>query len=155
MTELNRRYLGLLINAALLGPLWGALVFALLTVATTGPMSLWLAPHHMDVLSKLLLEAYRIGFVPALITGALVWALQLRRNALGIIVTVMLGFIGTGISAYSPGISAYFLGITDCFLCDDPYFVLTLAAGTLSALFFSFLLPRPEAASSPLNLEKS
>ena len=152
MTKLKRRYLGLIINAALLGPLWGALVFALLTVATTGPMLLWLAPHHMDVLSKLLLEAYRIGFVPALITGALVWALQLRRNALGIIVTVMLGFIGTGISAYSPGISAYFLGIsayflgiTDCFLCDDPYFVLTLVAGTLSALFFSFLLPRPAA----------
>ncbi len=149
MTKLNGHYLGLLINAALLGPLWGALMFALLTVAITGAlMLLWLAPFHMDVLLKLLLEAYRIGFIPALITGALVWALQLRRNALGTIVTVLLGFIGTGISAYSPG-------VIDCLCNDLIYFVLTLVAGTLSALFFSFLLPRPEAASSPLNSEKS
>ena len=149
MTKLNGHYLGLLINAALLGPLWGALLFALLTVAITGAlMLLWLAPFHMDVLLKLLLEAYRIGFIPALITGALVWALQLRRNALGTIVTVLLGFIGTGISAYPPG-------VIDCLCNDLIYFVLTLVAGTLSALFFSFLLPRSEAASSPLNLEKS
>lgn len=149
MTKLNGHYLGLLINAALLGPLWGALVFALLTVAITGAlMLLWLAPFHMDVLLKLLLEAYRIGFVPALITGALVWVLQLRRNALGTIVTVLLGFSGTGISAYSPG-------VIDCLCNDLIYFVLTLVAGTLSALFFSFLLPQPEAASPSSNSEKS
>lgn len=143
MTKLNGHYLGLLINAALLGPLWGALLFALLTVAITGAlMLLWLAPFHMDVLLKLLWGAYRIGFVPALITSALIWALQLRRNWVGVIVTVVLGFIGTGVSAY--------------FLCDNLLaFILIHIAGTLSALFFSFLLPRPEATSSPLNLEKS
>ena len=107
-------------------------------VGLINPLLSFLLIQKMQPILELLRGAYRIGFVPALITGALIWALQLRRNWVGVIVTVVLGFIGTGLRF------RFFINFF-------PLSILVAAAGTLSALFFSRYLPRPAAASSPLN----
>ena len=134
---LQEQYRRLLLSLTLQGPLVGSLILSLM-VGLINPLLSFLLIQKMQPILELLRGAYRIGFVPALITGALIWALQLRRNWVGVIVTVVLGFIGTGVSAY--------------FLCDNLLaFILIHIAGTLSALFFSFLLPRPEAASPSSN----
>ena len=134
---LQEQYRRLLLSLTLQGPLVGSLILSLM-VGIINPLLSFLLIQKMQPILELLRGAYRIGFVPALITSALIWALQLRRNWVGVIVTVVLGFIGTGVSAY--------------FLCDNLLaFILIHIAGTLSALFFSRYLPRPEANSSPLN----
>ncbi len=136
MTKLNRHYLFLLIAFGLIGPLVGFLLFFLITLPF---LYLWLLiMGYHDNMPQFILELlwfiYSFGFAPALITGALIWALQLRRNRVGTIVTGLLGYI-------SSGLRVHFL--TDFF----PLFIPVAAAGTLSALLFSRYLPRPAAAS--------
>ena len=85
MTKLNRHYLFLLIAYSLLGPLLPALFLMLLGGASD--------TLDWEELSGFLIISYGFGLLPALITGALVRALGLRRNRQGLNFTLAIALI--------------------------------------------------------------
>ena len=95
MTKLNRHYLALLIAYGLLGPLLPALALFLMNDSQLLRQE-W--PRWAEVLgvyyvAEVLGVYYVIGLAPALITGALVWALGLRRNRQGLNFTFAIALI--------------------------------------------------------------
>ncbi len=86
MTKLNRHYLFLLIAYGLLGPLLPALALFLMNDRQPWRQE-W--PYWAGFLGV----CYVIELVPALITGALVWALGLRRNRQGLNFTLAIALI--------------------------------------------------------------
>ena len=130
MNKLNRHYLLLFLAFIALGPVLPALV--LFGYNTT---------RIRDDLELLLSFGYLFGLLPALLTGALVWALGLRRDGSGIGATLLLGM----------GLS-FLEGLIFSGNQSDPTFAGMLALyGFGSALCFCPCLPQPEATSSPLN----
>ena len=85
MTRLNRHYLLLFLAYGLLGPLLPALALFLMN-----DIQLWRQewPHWTEVLGF-----YCVIGAPALLTGALVWALGLRRNRQGLNFTLAIALI--------------------------------------------------------------
>ena len=86
MNKLNRHYLFLLIAYGLLGPLLQALALFLMNDSQLLRQE-W--PRWAEVLGVYCV----IGLAPALITGALVWALGLRRNRQGLNFTFAIALI--------------------------------------------------------------
>ena len=124
MNKLNRHYLLLFLAFIVLGPFLPSL--ALFCYST---------PRSWDDLELLLSFGYLFGLLPALLTGALVWALGLRRDGGGIGVTLLLGM----------GLS-FLEGLIFSGNQSDPTFTGMLALyGFGSALCFCPFLPRPEA----------
>ena len=147
MTKLNRHYLFLLIVFGLIGPLLPTLP---LWPIALFPIKLdWLLDlNGAEILKEVLPFAYKVGTLPALLTGALIWALRLRRNCKGMVATFGLGWLlgvlaltifpqetfpfsdGMG-SRESSGIFQLILASLFCF-------------GGFSAYLLSFTLPLPE-----------
>ena len=86
MTRLNRHYLALLIGYGLLGPLLPALALCLMNDSQLWQQE-W--PRWAEVLGFF----YVFGLGLALITGALVWVLGLRRNRQGLNFTLTITLI--------------------------------------------------------------
>ena len=119
----HRHYAGLFLAFAALGP-------ALPALALFG----YNTPRSWDDLELLLFFGYLFGLLPALLTGALVWALGLRRDGSGIGATLALGM----------GLS-FLEGLIFSGNQSDPTFAAMLALyGFGSALCFCPFLPRPE-----------
>lgn len=119
----HRHYAGLFLAFAALGP-------ALPALALFG----YNTPRSWDDLELLLFFGYLFGLLPALLTGALVWTLGLRRDGSGIGATLALGM----------GLS-FLEGLIFSGNQSDPTFAGMLALyGFASALCFCPFLPRPE-----------
>ncbi len=86
MTRLNRHYLFLLIAYGLLGPLLPALALFLMNDS-----QLW--QQEWPRWAEVLVFFYLYGLLLALITGALVWVLGLRRNRQGLNFTLTITLI--------------------------------------------------------------
>ena len=88
MSQLNRHYLFLLIVFGLIGPLlptlplWPTVLF---------PIDMYFGVVNAEVIKEVLPFTYKVGTLPALLTGALVWLLRLRRNRRGMETTSWLG----------------------------------------------------------------
>lgn len=147
MTKLNRHYLFLLIVFGLIGPLlptlplWLTAPFLHINIPYFGVLD------GVEIKKEVLPFAYKVGTLPALLTGALIWALRLRRNCKGLVATFGLGWLlgclaltifpqetfpfsdGMG-SRESGGIAQLILASLFCF-------------GGFSAYLLSFTLPLP------------
>ena len=130
MTKLNRHYLVLLIAYGLLGPLLPAL--ALFLMNDSQPWQ-WEWPRWAEVLGFY----YVIGLVPALITGALVWALGLRRNRQGLNFTLAIALILAVVLAL-------------CLSRDWGDFSAVLLTSALTAGLLYRALPQPTADYRPV-----
>lgn len=130
MNKLNRHYLFLLIAYGLLGPLLP--VLALFLMNNSQPWQ-WEWPRWAEELSIY----YLIGMLPALITGALVWALGLRRNRQGLNFTLAIALI----LAVPLGLS---IGQ------DWGDFFAGLLASALAAVLLQRALPQPTADYRPV-----
>lgn len=147
MNKLNRHYLFLLIAFVLIGPLLPTLPLLL-----TAPFLHINIPYFgvldgVEIKKEVLPFAYKVGTLPALLTGALVWLLRLRRNWRGMVATFGLGWLLGGLalaifpqetfpfsdgmgSRESGGIFQSILASLFCF-------------GGFSAYLLSFALPLP------------
>ena len=123
MNKLNRHYLFLLIAYGLLGPLLPAL--ALFLMNDSRPWQ-WEWPRWAEDLGFY----YVIGLAPALITGALVWALGLRRNRQGLNFTLAIALILA-------------VALTSCFSQNWGDFSAVLLTRALTAGLLYRALPQP------------
>ena len=120
--KLNRHYLLLFLAFIALGPVLPALVM------------FFSISNDLEFALKV---GYFFGGLPALLTGALVWILKLRRNVSGIGAALALG---TGLSLLEGALFGGFIGITTAELM-----VQLALYGFFSALCFCPFLPRPAA----------
>ena len=120
VTKLQRHYCFLLLAFTVIGPLLPVLFVALVY----GDIK------HLSHLQEIFFFCYLFGLLPALLTGALVWALGLRRDGSGIGATLGLGFLMAAL---------YGLMMSDGELEDT---VLGLY-GLFATLFFCPFLPQP------------
>ena len=130
MTKLNRHYLFLLIAYGLLGPLLPALALFLMDDSQ-------LLRQEWHRWAEVLGIYCVIGLAPALITGALVWVLGLRRNRQGLNFTFAIALILAVVPALS--------------LSQDwGDFFAGLLASTLAAGLLQRALPLPTADYRPV-----
>lgn len=129
MNKLNRHYLFLLIAFVLIGPLlptlplWPTALFPIFGVVGG-------AEVITELLPEVLPFAYKVGTLPALLTGALVWLLRLQRNRWGMGATFGLGWLLGGLA----------LAI---FPEHFSLLLLPFSFGGFSAYLLSFALPLP------------
>ncbi len=131
VAKLQRHYCFLFLGFTVIGPLLPGLFLALLD----GDIKRLLG---WGKLSVFLIFSYLFGLLPALLTGALVWRLKLRRDLKGIAATLGLGFLLAalyGLMMSGGKLNGVVMGLY----------------GIFAALFFCPFLPRPEAASPTLN----
>lgn len=133
MSQLNRYYLFLLIVFGLIGPLlptlplWPTALFPIFGVVGG-------AEVITELLPEVLPFAYKVGILPALLTGALIWLLRLRRNRWGMGATFWLGGL-LGV-----------LALVVFYHLDHEHFYLPLlpfSFGGFSAYLLSLALPLP------------
>ena len=129
MTKLNRHYLFLLIAYGLLGPLLPVLALFLMNDIQPWRQE-W--PHWAEVLGF-----YCVIGAPALITGALVWALGLRRNRQGLNFTLAIALILAVVLAL-------------CLSQNWGDFSAVLLASALAAVLLQRYLPQPTADYRPV-----
>ena len=130
MTRLNRHYLVLLIAYGLLGPLLPALALFLMNDSQLLRQE-W--PRWAEVLGVYCV----IGLAPALITGALVWALGLRHNRQGLNLTLTIALLLTVVQAI-------------CLSRDWGDFSAVLLTSALMAGLLYRHLPQPTADYRPV-----
>ena len=124
VAKLQLHYGFLFLGFTVIGPLLPVLFLMLLNGASNFP--------DLEELSVFLFFSYLFGLLPALLTGALVWKLKLRRDAKrGIATTLGLGFLMAAL--YGLIMSGGELEGTVLGLC-----------GLFAALFFCPFLPAPD-----------